>query len=313
MITTVTLNAAIDKTYFISSFQENGLNRTDSMYAEPGGKGINVAKVLHTLDAPVTASGIVGGYNGKRIISMLDDIGLHHEFIQVDGESRLCLNIIDQKTGGQTEINESGPVINETDWQTVKRKIKQLAEQSKYMIFSGSLSKGLDDHIYAELIQSLKDTPTKIILDTSGPALQRGLQARPHMIKPNKDELAGILDQDDISEHEIIETLKKWQNLKIPIIIVSLGSEGAIVSVEGRLYKVEVPKMTAVNPVGSGDAFIAGMVKGLCEGLSIEETLRLAAAAGTANACENQAGTVNSEQLEFYKAKVKVTPLSRRV
>src|SRR5699024_6873699 len=129
----------------------------------------------------------------------------------------------------------------------VKEEMSRLAERSEYMILSGSLPKGLKDDSYAELIHILKDSPARIIVDTSGPALQHVLEAGPYMIKPNKEELEGILGKTNISEHVIIETLKDWRQLGIPLIVVSLGSEGAIVSIEDELYKVEAPKISEVN------------------------------------------------------------------
>lgn len=306
MITTVTLNAAIDKTYMLPSLQVNTVNRTASMFAEPGGKGINVAKVLQALDVPVTATGITGGYNGKQIMSRLDRIGLMHRFVEVSEESRLCLNILAQNTGHETEILETGPEIGESDWQTVKETIKELAIDSDYIIFSGSLPKGLADDSYKALIQMVKKFSPKVILDTSGPALTQALKARPYMITPNRDEFAKLLNRDYMTADDIIGTLNERRYTGVPLVIVSLGDEGAIASVEGEIYRIDVPDISAVNPVGSGDAFTAGMAAGLLWNKPITDTFKLAAAAGAANALEEKAGHVSPYEVKTLKQKVRV-------
>lgn len=310
MITTVTLNAAIDKTYELPSFRIDQLNRTQSVWAEPGGKGINVAKVLQVLGAPVVVSGIVGGYNGEQICSMLNKIDLPHDFVRVADESRICLNLIDRRTGGQTEILESGPEIDQETWESLKRKLLELSLESEYIVLSGSLPRGLSQDAYAELVTML-NVHTRVVLDTSGPALEKAIAAKPFMIKPNRDELASILNTDIVNESEVIETLRKWQDLDIPIVVVSLGSQGALASVSGKIYRVVSPKISAVNPVGSGDAFTAGIVAGLNEGLDIRATLILAAAAGAANALEKRAGFVSLRRLECFKNQVEIHEIQK--
>lgn len=305
MITTVTLNAAIDKTYELSSFRLDRVNRTQSVWAEPGGKGINVAKVLQVLGAPVTASGIVGGFNGDQICSRLDGLGLRHDFVRIEEESRICLNLIDQRTGGQTEILESGPEIEEADWIHFQEKFEQLANKSDYMILSGSLPKGLPVEAYAELIERARPK-TRVVLDTSGPPLEKSLHAKPFMIKPNEEELAALLHQECPDESFIVETLRQWEQHGIPIMIVSLGRRGAIASINGDIYRVEAPTVQAVNPVGSGDAFTAGMVTGLFKRMDAQDTLRLAAATGAANALEKRAGFISLKHIEVLKEQIKV-------
>lgn len=305
MITTVTLNAAIDKTYEVSSFTFGQLNRTNSVFSEPGGKGLNVAKVLQILGVPVTASGIVGGYNGRQICSLLDQIGLHHQFIHIEEESRLCLNVIDEQTGHHTEILESGPVLEKEDWQSFKEKFLLLAAESEYVVLSGSLPKGLPVGAYAELIEMVRHE-TRVVLDTSGPALEKALDAKPFMIKPNEEELAALLNQSTLNESFIVEALRKWECFGIPVIIVSLGSRGALASIHGDLYRITSPVISAVNPVGSGDAFTAGMVTGLFKGMNAKDSLSLAAATGAANALEKRAGLISLKHVNVLKEQVKV-------
>lgn len=309
MITTVTLNAAIDKTYHVPSFHLNQVNRTKSTIAESGGKGNNVAKVLHALKIPVTSTGVVGGYNGMQICRLLDEKGIRHDFTQTLQESRLCLNIVDDVLGSQTEILESGPEISQVDWNRFKDKMQQLAGQSEYVVMSGSLSSGLPVDSYNLLTKMIKSQGAKVIVDSSGPAFEQVLKAKPFMVKPNKEELAAVLKKETVTESEITQTIQRWSNFGIPIIAVSLGRDGAIVSFEGNLYKAVPPSMEVINPVGSGDAFVAGMTAGLIKGLEIKEMITLAIASGTANALEPQAGVVSLEKLKGLKKEILIENL----
>lgn len=304
MITTVTLNAAIDKTYEMASFHIHQVNRTKTAFSEPGGKGINVAKVLHALNVPVTASGIVGGFNGKQICMLLDKIGLQHDFVHIQDESRLCLNII-EPSGEQTEILESGPEVSRTDWEALKEKFLQLITNSETVVLSGSLPMGLPKGAYGELIKMAR-LKTRVILDTSGPALEEALAAKPYMIKPNEQEFEDILGRSVSDEAEMAKILNEWKTYGIPVVVVTLGDRGAMVLANGEIYKVTAPTISAVNPVGSGDAFTAGMASGFEKGWPIEETLKLAAATGAANALEAKAGVIDLKKLERLKNEVQI-------
>lgn len=304
MITTVTLNAAIDKTYVLSSFQQGKVNRVRNVYSEPGGKGINVAKVLNGLHQKVVATGFVGGFNGKSICARLDKLDIDHQFVHVEGESRLCLNIIDEYGDTQTEILEPGPVIGASDWQQLKDQVEHLAAKSEIVVFSGSLPKGISDDAYAQLIQIVHRHKARPIVDTSGSALERSLREKPFMVKPNRDELATLLKMEFVQERDILDVMKEWGEGGIPLIIVSLGKDGALVSHNGAFYKVTPPSVQAVNPVGSGDAMVAGMAAGIAAGFDIKETLILATAASTANAMEQRAGYADPENVNRYKEKV---------
>lgn len=304
MITTVTLNAAIDKTYEISSFQSHQVNRTNEVFAEPGGKGINVAKVLHTIGIPSVASGVVGGFSGKKICTLLDGIGVQHDFAHILEESRLCLNVV-ESSGKQTEILESGPGVSPGDWQSFKDKFSLLVGKSEVVVLSGSLPKGLLKNAYSELIK-LAQPASRVVLDTSGSALQEALSAKPFMIKPNEQEFEDMLGRKITDESDMVDTLREWDRYEIPVIVLTLGDKGAMVSLNGEIYKVTPPKITAVNPVGSGDAFTAGMASGFEKGWEIEETLTLATAAGAANALEKRAGMIDLDNLERLKGQVKI-------
>jgi tagatose 6-phosphate kinase len=306
MITTVTLNAAIDKTYSIRLFAVDQLNRIEKLHSEPGGKGINVAKILKSLGIPVTVTGFVGGFNGEYICQRLDQMGIEHQFVEVESESRLCINVIDEERRTQTEILEPGPTITNSQWELLKNRVGKLAEQSEVIVFSGSLPQGTPVDAYFQLIELANQKGTKTILDSSGEAFTAALAAQPFMVKPNREELAAYLHKSDISRREIWETMQRWHAAGISLVVVSLGSEGAFVSDRGQFYQVIPPSVQVVNPVGSGDSLVAGMTAGLYLQLGMEETLILATAAAVANALSPVAGQVDIGQVEVLKQQVRV-------
>jgi tagatose 6-phosphate kinase len=306
MITTVTLNAAIDKTYYVSNFLLDHVNRVEEMYSEPGGKGNNVAKVLHTLGEVVIASGFAGGFNGKKISQELERLSIKNSFVPVKDESRICLNIIDPLTGESTEILESGPVISEEEWKQMKEKISRLSESSEIISFSGSLAKGLKPNAYAELIEIVNKAGKIAVLDSSGESLMEALSSKPYLIKPNIHELAQLVGKKELSEQEVVDTAKELQKEGIAVVVVSLGKEGLIAAFDNNTFKVTPPKMEIRNSVGSGDALVAGILSGLVQGYSLEKTLILGVACGTANALELKAGIVKRENVELIRKQVNV-------
>ncbi|WP_257348987.1 1-phosphofructokinase [Pseudalkalibacillus decolorationis] len=310
MITTVTLNAAIDKTYYIPSFSLNKVNRVASMAQDPGGKGINVAKIVKILQLPLMTTGFLGGYNGLSIKKMLDDIAIKHHFITVNGESRCCLNIIDDRNNSQTELLEQGPNISPEDWAAFKTELAKLSAKSKVVTLSGSLPQGMKSNAYVECIDIIQEKGAKAIVDTSGEALEHVIRAKPYMVKPNLEEFAALLQMKTVSEQAIVNTLQDWSESKgIPLVVVSMGSNGAILSHYGTCYKVIPPSIQAINPVGSGDAFVAGMTAGIHQEMDPVQMMKLATAAGSANALESKAGMMTLENFEKLKGQVTVEKL----
>ncbi|MCC2683122.1 MAG: tagatose-6-phosphate kinase [Paenibacillaceae bacterium] len=298
MLTTVTLNAAIDKTYFFNSFTLGTVSRTQTMRVNPGGKGLNVARVAGQLGRSVLATGFVGGYNGRFIMDELDRQGIAHDFVQVEGESRLCLNMIDLSNRSSTEVLEPGPEITSDQVEEMKRKIRQLAAKSAIVALSGSVPRGAPTSIYAELIAIAKAEGARVFLDASGDALMAGITAIPEMIKPNEDEVERIIGKKLEREEDLIDSVRELMERGIKRVIVTLGAAGSLAGVDGRLYRIRAPKLDAVNTVGCGDSFVAGMASAVLQGMNVEDSLRLATAAGSANALTEEAGNVRLEDVD---------------
>ncbi|MDF2815028.1 MAG: 1-phosphofructokinase [Paenibacillus sp.] len=306
MITTVTLNAAIDKTYFVEGFELGKVSRVGQLISYPGGKGVNVARVAHLLGGSVQAAGFVGGSNGQFIERELEKQGIRSEFVRVEGESRLCLNIIDSANHLSTELLEPGPEISELQAEEMKRRIRELAAGSGIVAMSGSLPKGLPSSFYAELIEIVREEGALAILDASGDALLHGIQAKPFMIKPNEQEVEKLLGKKLEQESDLYDSIHQLMREGITCIVVSLGANGCVAGYDGSLYRVHAPRIEAVNTVGCGDSFVAGMAVSLRRGDSIEDALRLATATGTANALMAEAGNVRLEDVARLQLEVDI-------
>lgn len=291
IITTVTLNAAIDKTYYVPALAKGKVTRVAEVVATAGGKGINVARVLKQLGhADVKATGFAGGYNGQYIRDRVKAAGIREEFVETSGESRICLNVIDRVDGSSTELLEPGPEVGAERLEMFKRKLKRLSAESALVIFSGSIPSGLPVGLYADLIGISRAEGAEVFLDTSGEALIQGTKAKPSFIKPNEDEIVALLGNEG---EDLYEGVLSLQAKGVANVAVTLGADGAVAAVSGQRYRITIPGITPVNTVGSGDSFVAGFAYGFVRNWPAEECLRYAAAAGSANALSPTTGDVD--------------------
>jgi tagatose 6-phosphate kinase len=306
MITTVTLNAAIDKTYFLPTFPLGEVTRIGEMTAFPGGKGINVARVVHQLGCPVVATGFVGGHNGAFITDELNKQEIQSDFVEADGESRLCLNIIHEESMISTELLEPGPTVAVNQIRALENKVREWAQRSDVVILSGSAPEGVPANIYATLIKICKQAGAKVFMDASGQLLTEGIRAVPHFIKPNETEVAALLDSAALEESKLVACVRAMIDRGISCTAVTLGDKGAIVGWHDQIYRVTVPRLRVVNTVGCGDAFVAGMAVGMFKRHTAKECIRLAAASSCANALSREAGTVQAEDLQRLLPQVQI-------
>jgi 1-phosphofructokinase family hexose kinase len=309
MITTVTLNAAIDRTYYVDRFSLGQVHRVARQIDEPGGKGNNVAKVIRQLGGEVTATGIIGGSNGTFIENSLTERGIQTAFVRGPGESRVCLNILDESDGSSTELLGQGTAIAETAVEAIKETLRGLALQSSVVVLSGSLPAGAPEGLYAELIGIIRSAGARAFLDTSGAGFNAGLSASPHFVKPNEEELAGWLGREPQQLNEWTRAAQMLADQGITEVCVTLGSRGAVALMDGAGYLVAPPAIQPVNTVGCGDAFVAGMAYAQERGHSAADRLRTAAAAAAANAMSAKAGDIDYRLFREYEQQVQVTAL----
>ena len=196
MIVTVTLNTAIDKTLSVPNFRLGRRHRTVEQTTMPGGKGVNVARVLKTLGAPVIATGLAGGATGTRIVDQLTQLSVLSDFVRIGEESRTNTAVIDPTTGEQTEINEKGPKVSPQEVELFVDKLLYLAKGASLCVFAGSLPREVDTDIYAFLIRELRRLNVTTIVDTDGDPLRRAVRAEPDVVSPN------MLEAEELVGHE---------------------------------------------------------------------------------------------------------------
>lgn len=305
MILTITLNPSIDRRYTLNKFEKGQITRAENVQYTAGGKGLNVTRVIKDLNEEVLATGFLGGFSGDFILRELDNLGVKHNFIPIEGETRSCLAIISEE-GTQTEILENGPTISKKEVDNFLKFYKEIIKDYKIIVASGSLPKGISPDIYRELIKNSKALGKKFILDTSGKALEYGIEAGPFLVKPNDEELEKLMGKPVNTEQDIIEGANYILNKGVEIVVVSLGKDGSMVFHNNKIYKVKTPEIKVANPVGSGDAMVAGFAVSLARNYDFEDTLKLATACGTANAMEDETGKVNLDNVKSIMDKVVV-------
>lgn len=308
MITTVTLNVAIDKAYVIEELKKGEVMRVLKCTNTAGGKGLNVAKVIKLCGEEVLATGIVGGHTGTYVEDMLNKQHVANDFLHTSTVTRSCINIL-ESDGTSTEFLEPGDPITQDEVEDFISKFKEIVDRSDVVTISGSAPKGVGEDIYAKLVRIVKEKDRKVILDTSGEFLKEGIKACPTMIKPNKDEIEALLGISVNNRADIIEGAKKLQNMGIEVVVVSLGEDGALVVTKDAVYHGKVPKITTVNTVGSGDSMVAAFAVGFARGYNTEESLKYAVAVSAANTLTMETGSFKNEDMKLLYEEATITRL----
>ncbi|OOM16426.1 1-phosphofructokinase family hexose kinase [Clostridium saccharobutylicum] len=294
MILVINLNASIDKRYEMENIEKGTVMRAKSVENTPGGKGLHVANVATILKEECIATGLLGGKSGEFIEEKLKDYGIKQDFVKIKGETRECLAFITDDLV-QTEILEPGPEVSEKEKQIFIDKYKEFIKDSDVIVASGSVPRNVSQDFYRNLIELANAQGKKFLLDTSGELLKEGIKGKPYFIKPNRDEIEALTGRKINSIGDAINEIKEFQKRGIKFVAISLGEQGSIAGCEGKFYKVTVPKVNAVNPVGSGDSYVAGIAVSIKRGYDMIHTLKYASACGTANAVEKETGCVKEE------------------
>lgn len=307
MIITVTPNISLDKTLTVDgSFEIGKTHRVKEITYIPGGKGVNASRALLGLGYKAPVLGFIGGNTGKHILSIFDYEGIKYDVVEITGESRTCYNIVDVINNTQTEVLERGPEITEDDIKLLEAKILKYLSENTIVCMGGSLPPGAPIDLYVRLVNLIKSRGGRVILDTSGKALEAGMKAKPFAVKPNRAEVEAILGIKLDTVENIKKALDYFSNEGIELSVISMGKDGIYAYNGGRYYKVTPPVLKPLNAVGSGDSVVAGIALGLEQKLDIPEVLRLGAAMGTANVLTLKPGGVRKEDVEHILPKVEV-------
>jgi 1-phosphofructokinase family hexose kinase len=293
MIVTVTLNAAIDRTLVVPNFQPGQRHRASIGLASAGGKGINVARALKRLGAPVVATGLAGGRTGTLLVEELTGEGILNDFVRIRQDSRTSIAVLDPTSNAYTEINEWGPEVTEDELDTLREKLDYLAQRAEFVVLAGSLPRGVDPAFYGQLVRDLGRRQLLAVLDTEGEPLRLGVEAEPYLVAPNQREAEALVGHEFVDPEDLASGLDE---------IADLGARNVLITMETGCYaflredrtemrvRAIAPHVEPVSTVGAGDTLLAGFIAARAGGRSFQDAVRSAVAAGAASVVEAGAG-----------------------
>ena len=289
MIYTVTLNPSIDYVIKVDKLTTGNINRVNEEHVYPGGKGINVTRILKSLDNDNIALGFVSGFTGDYIINSLQELNLKSDFIKViQGFTRINVKV---KSEEETEINGQGPKISEEELNQFYKVIDKLVD-GDILILSGSIPSCLDERLYESIMKKVEDRDIKVIVDATKNLLLNVLKYKPFLIKPNNHELAEMFNVELNSTEDVVFYARKLKEMGAQNVLISMGKDGALLVTENdEVFASSVAKGEVVNSVGAGDSMVAGFIAGYLKSNSYEEALRLGAASGGATAFSSDLAT----------------------
>jgi 1-phosphofructokinase family hexose kinase len=311
MIITVTLNPALDKTLEVPNFTPGRRHRSIEQVTMPGGKGINVARVIKRLGQPVIATGLAGGATGTRIVEALNDEAILNSFVRIREDSRTNTAVLDPTTGSQTEVNERGPAVSAAELDMFHEKLLYLAQGASMCIFAGSLPRGMEPDAYAELIRAVKRLGVTTVVDTEGEPLRLAVRAEPDLVSPNEIEAEELVGQEFNDVDDRAQAVIEMTRLGAAEAVMTVrdGCYAHVNEDEPALYRVSVEEVEATSRIGSGDAFLAGYVAARYSGRSPVECLRYGVACGAESIQHFGAGVVDPAQVGRLLSEVKAERL----
>lgn len=256
MIYTVTLNPSIDYIVHLKNIQLGELNRMDSDLKLPGGKGINVSRVLKQLDYPSTTLGFLGGFTGNFISEWLNKEGVMTDFTNVNDDTRINIKL---KSVSETEVNGLGPAITISEAEELLTKLQALTSDD-VVILSGSKPPSLPHYYYQTMIDLITKSGAEFVIDTTGSDLMDALKHRPLLVKPNHHELADLFDVSFDSIEAMLPYGQKLLDMGAKHALISMAGDGALFFTGDHIYTSNVPVGTVKNSVGAGDSMIAGFI-----------------------------------------------------
>ncbi|MEI5925530.1 tagatose-6-phosphate kinase [Bacillus albus] len=303
MILVVTMNPSVDISYPIQDFKLDDVNRVENVRKTAGGKGLNVARVVKQMGEDVLATGVIGGTIGDYIIQELTKSDIRNHFYKINQESRNCIAILHE--GKQTEILESGPSLSAEEGDAFLETYRELLSEVSIVTISGSLPKGLESGFYRQMVEIGREKGIPVIVDTSGEPLRQILNhhVKPFAIKPNISELFQLFGME---VEESVSSLKQLLNNKlfhgIEWIVVSMGAAGSFLKHGADYYRVTIPAIKVMNPVGSGDATVAGLAVALKRKQAVSDILKTAMTTGMLNTMEEVTGYIDPEKFgQFFE------------
>ena len=303
MIYTMTLNPSIDYIVRVDSLEIGSVNRMTSDDKFPGGKGINVSRILKRIDAQSTALGFLGGFTGKFIEDCLNEEEISTNFTTIQSDTRINIKL---KAGEETEINGQGPVLTDEEISELKASLSKVGK-GDIVVLAGSLPAGLSQGFYQELIEIIKDKEADFVIDTTGADLLAALPKKPLLVKPNNHELAELYHTTFSGLDDIITYGKKMLADGAQNVIISMAGDGALLFTQDGVYQTNVLKRELKNSVGAGDSMIAGFIGEYSKTKNPVESFKWGVACGSATAFSDDLAT--GEFIQELLPEVNITKL----
>jgi tagatose 6-phosphate kinase len=276
----------------------DAVNRALTTQEAPSGKSINVAKVLRTLGEPVVAVGFLGGDRGDAIAGVLEAEGLVLDFVRVAARTRQCTTLIDLWAELHTELVEESAPAEAGAYEDLISILRRRLPGCRSLVLSGSITPGGPPDFYFRCAQLARESEVFVVVDAQGVLLTESLRAKPALAKPNRAELSATLGRDLRDEHALQAAMGEVHEQGAQRVVVTSGSEPALAFDGRHFWRILPPQIKAANPIGSGDAFTAGLVSRLLRGDALAEACRWGSAAGSANALTLLPGELKKEDLE---------------
>ncbi|MGW3420629.1 1-phosphofructokinase family hexose kinase [Streptomyces phaeochromogenes] len=309
MILTVTLNTALDITYRVRGLRPHTSHRVTEVVERPGGKGLNVARVLAALGHEVAVTGFVGGATGRALREQLAHTpDVVDALVPVSGPTRRTIAVVDTAAGDTTQLNEPGPSITPAEWSAFQEAYEELLRSASAVALCGSLPPGVPVGAYAQLVRTARALAVPVLLDTSGEPLRRGIAARPDIVKPNADELAELT-----GSHDPSQATRDARRRGAHSVVASLGAEGLLARTPDGDWRAAPPRAVRGNPTGAGDSVVAGLLSGLVERLPWPERLSRAVALSAASVLAPVAGEFDRSAYDELVNEVSVKLFQRQV
>jgi 1-phosphofructokinase family hexose kinase len=309
----VAANPSIDRLYEVERLIVGEIHRPATVVAVPGGKGLNAARAAATLGGSVTAVGVLGGRAGDWIVEQLGELGIEVRVAPSSSETRTCVSILDGSTGSLTEIYERGAEIEPAAWEALEAIVREELDRGDVaaVALSGSLPPGAPADAYGRIarLAGAHAQPVSVLVDTYGPALDAVLRERPAIVKVNATEAGQTAGIDIADPASAVEATHILRDAGAASVIVTLGSDGAVVATAGEQVHLVPPAVRGSYPVGSGDAVLAGLAVAFARGESIVDAARFGLAAGIANAQLPGAGRLDRAFAGQILERIRVAPL----
>lgn len=307
MIVTVTLNPSLDRTLTVPHISFDETIRATASRLDWGGKGFNVSRALKALGTNSQVLGLAGGTTGQALERGLNDMGIVTDLLPIAGETRTNIVVTEADTGQYLKVNEAGPTVEAAELATFLDRVRKRIHPGDVWALSGSLPPGVPLDFYVQLVTLIQTGKALALLDTSGEPLRLACAAAPFLVKPNVVEAKEMTGCTIASDADALHAAGFFLQQGVELVALSLGADGLLLASQQQAIRARPPHVQARNPVGAGDALLAGIAWALERKLALEDMARWGVAAGTAAAMRKGVGVGTHAEVEALYTQVRTS------